>query len=257
MPDRHVRVSVDQRPQGRVATVSVDRRAKLNVVHTPLLQELRDALAPLHDDPALRVVVLTGAGERAFIGGADIGEMATLDQDGAEAFITRIHEVCATLRDLPVPVIARIDGYALGAGLEIAAACDLRIASSRAVLGMPEVQVGLPSVIEAALLPTLVGWGKARELVYTGATVDASEALRIGLVERVVAPDALDDAVSAWIDAICSAGPQAIRRQKALIREWERLPLADAVAAGIRAFRAAYADDEPRDYLGRFLRRER
>jgi len=253
----YVHVSLDERPDGRVATVTVDRQAKLNVVHTPLLQELLAALTPLHDDPTLRVVVLTGAGERAFIGGADIGEMATLDPDGAEAFITRIHDVCASLRDLPVPVIARIDGYALGAGLEIAAACDLRVASTRAVLGMPEVQVGLPSVIEAALLPTLVGCGKARELVYTGATVDAAEALRIGLVERVVEPGALDGALAEWIDAICNAGPQAIRRQKALIREWERLPLADAVAAGIRAFRAAYADDEPREYLGRFLQRGR
>jgi enoyl-CoA hydratase len=253
----YVRLTLDERPQGRVATVTVDRQAKLNVVDSALLQELLAALTPLHDDAALRVLVLTGAGERAFIGGADIGEMAMLDQDGAEAFITRIHDVCASLRALPVPVIARIDGYALGAGLEIAAACDLRVASTRAVLGMPEVQVGLPSVIEAALLPTLVGWGKARELVFTGATVDAAEALRIGLVERVAEPHALDAALAEWIDAICSAGPQAIRRQKALIREWERLPLADAVAAGIRAFRDAYRDDEPRAYLSRFLHRPR
>ena len=98
-------------------------------------------------------MILTGAGERAFVGGADINELAHLDRDSAREFITLVHRCCDGFRRLPVPVIARIDGYALGAGLELAAACDLRVASDRSMFGMPEVRVGIPSVVEAALLP--------------------------------------------------------------------------------------------------------
>lgn len=260
MPDRRtphfVHVGVETRDDGgRVATVTLDNQAKLNIVNTPILNELIAALAPLATDDALRALVLTGAGQRAFFGGADINEMAALDQDGAERFITLLHTFCQALRDLPVPVIARIDGYALGAGLEVAASCDLRVATDRASFGMPEVQVGIPSVIEAALLPSLIGWGKTRELVYTGDRIDAQEALACGLVDRVVPADDLDAAVDRWLESICTAGPHAIRAQKRLLREWERLPLDDAIAAGIRAFRDAYAGDEPRDAMRRFLQR--
>src|SRR5213592_3594368 len=139
----------------------------------------------LEADPALRLVILTGAGERAFVGGADINELAALDQDSARDLITLVHRCCDGFRRLPVPVIARIDGYALGAGLELAAACDLRVASDRAQFGMPEVRVGIPSVVEAALLPQLIGYGRARRLLLTGVTIDAEEALAWALVDAV------------------------------------------------------------------------
>jgi enoyl-CoA hydratase/carnithine racemase len=158
---------------------------------------------------------------------------------------------------MPVPVIARINGYCLGAGLEIAAGCDLRVAADTAVFGMPEVKVGIPSVIEAALLPRLVGWGRAAALVLTGETIDAAEALRIGLVERVVPPSGLDAAVERWVAALLAAGPRALRLQKRLMREWERLPLDDAIAAGVATFRASYETDEPHRLMQRFLDRER
>ena len=183
--------------------------------------------------------------------------MVTLDQDGAEAFITLLHDFCQTLRDLPVPVIARIDGYTLGAGLEIAAACDLRLASDRSSFGMPEVNVGIPSVIEAALLPTLIGWGQTKRLVYLGENIDAAEALRIGMVEKVVAPESLDAALDEWLTSLASTGPRAIRLQKQLIRDWERLPLAEAIQAGIRTFRQGFATDEPRAAMQAFIDRER
>src|SRR5689334_11003081 len=142
--------------------------------------------------------------------------MATLDEGGAREFITLLHRACDALRRLPVPVIARIEGYALGAGLEVAAACDIRIASENARFGMPEVKVGIPSVIEAALLPSLIGWGRTRRLLLTGETVDAATALRWGLVEEVVPPAALDMAVERSLDAILACGPRAIRLQKEL-----------------------------------------
>ena len=169
-----------------------------------------------------------------------------------EAFITLVHRTCACLRELPVPVIARVNGYALGAGLEVAAACDLRIASSSAVFGMPEVKVGIPSVVEAALLPGLIGWGRTRELLLFGENIDAATAQRWGLVEQVVAPDALDAAVEAQLAALFSAGPQAVRLQKALIRKWEDLTLSQAVRAGIESFTQAYATDEPARMMSHF-----
>ena len=244
-------------PAGRVAHITVDRTAKLNVLDRPAIDALRAAAAALHRDGDLRAVVLTGAGDRAFIGGADIPTMAALDPAGAEDIITALHRVILALRAMPVPVIARINGYCLGAGLEIAAGCDLRVAADTAVFGMPEVKVGIPSVIEAALLPRLIGWGRATELILTGETIDAAEALRIGLVERIVPLPGLDAAVERWIAALLAAGPRALRLQKALMRDWERLPLDDAVAAGIATFRASYQTDEPRRLMERFLQRKR
>ena len=117
---------------------------------------------------------------------------------GARRFITLVHRCCAAFRHLPAPVIARIDGYALGAGLELAASCDLRVASENSVFGMPEVAIGIPSVVEAALLPRLVGAGRARRLLLTGETIDAAQALAWGLVDAVAPADRLDDAVADW-----------------------------------------------------------
>jgi enoyl-CoA hydratase len=168
-----------------------------------------------------------------------------------------LHRAIAAVRDLPVPVIARINGYCLGAGLELAAACDLRLAGENAVFGMPEVKVGMPSVIEAALLPRLVGWGQTARLVLLGENIDAGEALAIGLIEKVVARVDLDRALEAWIEAIVAAGPKAVRIQKALIREWERLPLDAAINSGIASFRTSFSGEEPHRMLTSFLDRRR
>jgi len=202
----------------------------------------------------LRAVVLTGDGPKAFIVGADINEMAAIDSaDRARAFITLLHRCCDAIRTFPVPVIARINGYCFGAGLEIAAACDARIASDAALFGMPEVKLGIPSVIEAALLPLLVGWGRAREIMLLGEAFTANEALTWGLVERAVPASALDAAVEAWIGRLLTSRPRAVRLQKRLIRQWEDLPLGAAIEAGIDAFAAAYETDEPAAAMREFL----
>jgi enoyl-CoA hydratase len=236
---------IEQRSGGRVAWLTIQRPEKLNAMDPETIAALTEAAGALRHEPELRAVVLTGAGPKAFIGGADIKVMAGLDPAAAEAFITSIHRAIAALRALPVPVIARVNGYCLGAGLEVAAGCDLRIASSNAVFGMPEVKIGMPSVIEAALLPRLIGWGRANEMLLLGENIDAAEALRIGLVEKVTAPAALDAAVEAWLGSILAAGPEAVRLQKALMRQWETLTLDQAVQAGIGAFRASFATGEP------------
>jgi enoyl-CoA hydratase len=236
-----------------VAHVTVANEGKLNIVDRALMGELIAATATLGATAGLRAVVLRGDGDKAFIGGADIREMAALDPASARAFITRLHEVCDGLRHLPVPVIARIDGYALGAGLEIAASCDLRIASERAIFGMPEVRVGIPSVIEAALLPSLIGWGRTRQLLLTGESIAADEAQRWGLVERVVPAAALDDAVNAMLEAIIACGGNALRLQKELISYWEDHTISESVARGIASFAEAWESDEPRRLMRGFL----
>ena len=150
-----------------------------------------------------------------------------------------------------------IDGYALGAGLEVAVACDLRVATTRAKFGMPETKVGIPSVVEAALIPQLIGYGRARELLMLGEIIDADTALRWGLIERLVAPEALDAEVEKMIGALFSAGARAVRLQKALMQQWEKLPPDAAIQAGIEAYVQAYDTDEPKRMLSAFLKRKR
>jgi len=244
---------------GLVAWVTIDNQSKLNALGSRLLQQLAETLEGISARAELRAVVLTGAGERAFVGGADIREMAGLgDHVEARRFIEAVHRACKAVRDVPVPVIGRINGHALGAGLELAASCDLRIASTNATFGMPEVVVGLPSVVEAALLPGLIGWGRARRLLLLGETINAEEALAWGLVERVTAPGAaLDAAVAQWLGQLGRAGPQAVRHQKRLIRTWEDLPTSEAIRAGIDTFAEAWRGDEPREMLRAFLDRRK
>jgi len=242
-----VRVAREDRPEGgHVARLTIDNAAKLNSLNRELMVEIVEAVKALETDPELRLVIVTGAGDRAFVGGADINELAALDADSAREFITLVHRCCDGFHRLPVPVIARVNGYALGAGLELAAACDLRVASETAMFGMPEVRVGIPSVVEAALLPQLIGYGRARRLLLTGVMIDAAEALGWALIDAVAPPDRLDDMVQRFADTILAAGPQAIRLQKKLILDWEELPTGAAVARGIEIFTEAYATDEPR-----------
>lgn len=240
-----------------IAFITIHNESKLNTLNSALLEEFALAVEGLARDETLRAAVLTGAGERAFIGGADVDEMAQLDAISARVFIGRVHRCCDALRAAPFPVIARIMGYTLGAGLELAAACDLRVAAETAVFGMPEVKLGIPSVVEAALLPTLIGWGRTRRMLLLGETISATEAAAWGLVEMVVPAVALDLAVQSWTTSLLQAGPRAVRLQKALIRRWEELPLGQAVLAGIEAFSSAWETEEPNRMMKSFLARRK
>ena len=248
-------VTVQQDARG-VATVTIANAAKLNTLNSALMTGLIGAVQALGADAALRVVVLRGEGERAFIGGADIREMATLGSPAAaRGFITLVHRSCDVFRRLPVPVIARISGHVLGAGLEVAAACDIRVAAEGSVFGMPEVRVGLPSVVEAALLPKLIGWGRTRHLLLTGDTIDARQAEAWGLVEHRVPAEALDARVEQLVQSILASGPESVRLQKALIADWEGLPPDAAIQRGIDCFADAWQGDEPRRMLSEFASR--
>jgi enoyl-CoA hydratase len=249
-----VAVRLEERKAGVVATVVIDNARRLNSMNSALMGEFVEAMGGLAVDQRLRAVVLTGAGDAAFVGGADIKEMGALrDPHGARAFIGRVHACCDAVRAVPVPVIARIQGFTFGAGLELAASCDLRVAVDGAVFGMPEVRLGIPSVVEAALLPMLVGWGRTRRMLLLGESFSAAEALAWGLVERVVPRAGLDAAVGEWVDQVLLGAPLAVRAQKALIRSWEDLPLRAAVQAGVESFANSFATAEPREAMARFL----
>ena len=247
-------VTIDDRGEaGTVARITVNNAEQRNALGNGGKRELAEAFERVSTDPRLRVVVLTGAGDRSFIGGANIKEMSTFVQHDASEGPSLTHRVCEAIRRAPVPVIARVNGYCFGAGLEIAAACDMRAAVDTAKFGMPEVLFGLPSGMEACLLPQLIGWGKTRELVFTGRHIDAEEAAACGLVERLVAPEDLNAAVEDWVDAILSAGPNAIRAQKELMRDWDRMSISDAIQQGIRAVAAAHGTEETKRLMGAFV----
>jgi len=240
-----------------VATLSINNQTRLNSLSSEVIAAFIAAVRELALDPALRCLIVTGEGDRSFMGGANLLELETLNPDTARAFLTQVHMMCQVLRDLPVPVIARVNGFCLGAGLEAMAACDLHVASDNAMFGMPEVKIGVPSVVEAALLPQLIGWGRTKVLLYTGDNIDAATALDWGLVERVVPLSGLDAAVEEWVASIVESGPRAIRLQKELIREWEAMPVSDAIQAGIRTMGRAYETDEPHRMVGAAMARLR
>ncbi len=250
-------VRVEVREAGHVAYVAVDNPERRNALGIAGKKALAQAFKQLAKDKALRVAILTGAGERSFIAGADIAEMRGLTAKGAKEEHTWTHRACEAIRALPVPVIARINGYCFGAGMELAASCDMRIGVTTAKFGMPEVRFGIPSGMEACLLPQLIGWGKTRELVYTGDHIDAAEAHWCGFLERVVDPANFDAGVERWVSSILAAGPRAIRLQKKLVRDWEHMTIAQAVQAGIKACVAARKTDEPRRLMQAFLERKK
>lgn len=234
-----------------VAIFTVHGRKRLNLVGLDPLKACVDGIRAAASDTTIRCAVLQGEHEDGFIGGADLGELRALATHDAAGFVGAIHEFCQAIRDFPVPVIARVRGHCLGAGLEIAAACDLRYCDEGAMFGMPEVRIGVPSVVEAALLPHLIGFGKTRELVYRGNIIDAREAERIGLVEQCASD--VDAAIAEAVSDILEAAPNAIRLQKQLCREWEDASIDTAIESSLRSFAKAYETDEPQCYIQAFF----
>jgi enoyl-CoA hydratase/carnithine racemase len=236
-----------------VTLLTVSNAGRSNILSGGVVEGLIAGLAALAREDDLRVLVLTGAGDATFIGGADIREMETFDPPAAERFIARLRDLCEAVRRFPAPVLARIGGWCLGGGLELAMACDLRVASEFAKFAIPEVKIGIPSVIHAALMPRLIGMARARRLILTGMTIDAATALDWGPVDAVAAPEKLDAEVTRAIAPILECGQHAIRAQKVLLRQWEELPLAEAVAASIPVFGRAFATGEPQYFMRQFL----
>ena len=223
-----------------IARIFLNRPEKSNALNSVFLDLLRQEIEGLSKDKNLCVAVLAGRG-RAFCGGADVKELGELHAGNAAAFVERIHRVCKAIRALPVPVVARLHGAVIGAGLEIAAACDLRIAAKGTRFAMPEVRLGIPSVVEAALLPRLMGSGRAAWLVLTGEAIDAERAREWGLVEEIHPLAALDEGVERIVKSLLSAGPDVLRAQKRLLQLWEEAPLAVSVTQSVEAFSRSIA----------------
>src|SRR5215470_9854611 len=247
---------VDRDSRG-VVRLTICNAGSLNILSSAVTDGVLEGLRALAADRTVRVVVLGGQSEKSMIGGADIKEMATLDQKSAEAFITRLRDLCEAVRAFPAPVIARMPGWCLGGGLEVAAACDFRVAAHDACFGMPEVRVGIPSVIHAALLPRLIGWGRARWLVMTAENIDAPTALAWGLIDKVAPKAGLDAAVERTVEILLECGPEALRSQKALLRQWEELPLRESVDLSIGVFGKSFLTDEPKRLMQQFVDRKR
>lgn len=254
MLNPHCGVTRDSRG---VVRLTICNAGTLNILNSPVISAVREGLESLAADREIKVLILAGSGEKSMIGGADIKEMAKLDQPSAEKFISGLRDLCEAVRNFPAPVIARMPGWCLGGGLEVAAACDFRVAAHDGKFAMPEVRVGIPSVIHAALLPRLIGWARARWLVMTAATIDAPTALNWGLIDVMAAEGQLDAEVEKVIDLLLECGPEALRAQKALLRQWEELPLTESVNLSVAAFGRSFLTDEPTRLMQAFVNRKR
>ncbi len=238
----------------RVALVTVDRPERLNALNTQSLQELLATFERLASDSSVRAIIVTGAGDRAFIAGADIAEMKDKSPSEALAFARLGQAVCSAIEAAPQPVIAAINGYALGGGCEIALACDIRLASETAVLGQPEVALGVPPGWGGTQrLPRVIGPGLARELIYTGRRVRAEEALRIGLVNAVYPPAELLERARALAAEIARNAPLAVRLSKEAIRRGLDVDLAAGLALEAQAFALAFSTADQREGMSAFL----
>lgn len=251
--------AVDERG---IATLTIRGTHRLNIIGSAAIADATRDLEALARRDDVRVLILRGPAD-TFIGGADIDEMATLDGPRALRFIEGLAGLCEAVRRFPRPVIARLAGWCLGGGLEVAASCDLRIAAGDARFGMPEVLVGIPSVIHAALLPRLIGQSRATWLLTTGETIEAGRAEHWGLVHEVAdgggegQAGALDRAVNRLAGRLAGLGPAVLAQQKRLMRSWEDQALAQSIEQSIAAFGAAFETGEPQHYMGEFLARRR
>ncbi|HXR98475.1 MAG TPA: enoyl-CoA hydratase-related protein [Terriglobales bacterium] len=239
---------------GVIARVTLDRPAKLNALNLATLAELQRAFAELRGAPGLRVVILTGAGEKAFAAGADVSELAALDAVRAREVSQAGNEVFLEIERFPHPVIAAINGFALGGGLELAMACAIRIASDNAYLGQPEVKLGLtPGYGGTQRLARLIGQGRALELILGGDPVSAHEAHRLGLVNRVVAPAELAAAATELATKIAANAPLAVTYCLEAVRRGAEMSLEEGLALEASLFALSCATADMKEGTGAFL----
>jgi enoyl-CoA hydratase len=243
---------------GAVATITINRPKVLNALNAPTLDELRRAILALKADEAVRVVIVTGAGEKSFVAGADINELAVqTPTSGREHGLTGQH-VFDLIENMGKPVIAAINGYALGGGCELAMACTLRLAADTARLGQPEIALGIiPGYAGTQRLPRLVGKGKAMEMILTGAPITADEAQRIGLVNRVVPADDLMSEAKKLAAQLASSAPIAMRYIINAINRGTEMPFADACQYEATLFGLVASTDDMREGTKAFLEKRK
>ncbi|MBN9574433.1 MAG: enoyl-CoA hydratase/isomerase family protein [Alicycliphilus denitrificans] len=243
-------------PTPATAVLTITDAGPLNVLSTPVIRALTAQLGELAENSELHCLVLRGSGSRAFIAGADIKEMAALTASTGRAFIGALRDLCNAVRHFPVPVIVRLEGHTLGGGLELAMAGDLRIAADDAVVGMPEVKVGIPSVIHAAMMPAQIGAARAAWLLLTGENIPATQAQQWGLINECVSRDRLDERILEIAEGLAQIGPVVLRQQKRLLRRWECMTVDAAIDDSIAEFGEAFKTGEPQHHMNAFLERK-
>lgn len=241
-----VKVERVETKDGTVARLVLDRPDKLNAMSIEMVESLEAAVHDVMTDPEPRCVVITGVSDKCFCVGSDLKQLSELTSGSAGGFLRKTHSALRAVRNIPVPVIARIQGPCMGVGMELAAVCDFRLASASAVFSMPKVKIGIPSVIEAALVARIVGQGRASWLMLTGDNIDARRAYEWGFLEEIADDEAgLDAAVERAVNGILESGHLAVCSQKRLLRSWEETPLEECIEQSIRPFAAAHANSEP------------
>jgi enoyl-CoA hydratase len=241
-----------------IGTLTFNRPKALNALNHELVQEVGAVLDLIEQDPGVRVLVLTGAGDKAFVAGADISELTQLDALGAKKFATLGQKTFARLESLPIPVIAAVNGFALGGGTEVALACDFIYASEKAVFGLPEITLGIiPGFGGTQRLARVVGPNRAKELIYTGKTFPASDALAYGLVNQVCAPEALMDTVMKTAKAMALKGRVAIQAAKESIKNGLATDLETGCKIEANAFALCMASPDAKEGTQAFLEKRK
>ena len=239
--------------KGNLGYLTINRPKALNALNTEVLSELADALKEIEADDAVKAVIVTGEG-KAFVAGADIAQMSKLNAVEGRAMMQAGHKVMNTIDQMPKPFIAAVNGFALGGGCELAMACDIRIASSKAKFGQPEVGLGIiPGFCGTQRLSRLVGKGMATYLIYSAEMINAEEAFRIGLVEKVVEPDALMEAAEKLANTIASKAPIAVAQAKIAINNGFDMDLKSASQLEVEATTVCFGSEDQKEGMAAFL----
>lgn len=239
---------------GHYAIITIDRQEALNALSSQVLAELSLAINELELSDTVRVVAITGAGDKAFVAGADISEMRELGPLAAQGFAEAGGQLMQTIETSAKPYIAAVNGFALGGGCELALACDFIYASEKARFGQPEVKLGvIPGFGGSQRLARRVGIAKAKELIFTGDMIRADEALRIGLVDAVVAPDELLDKVAETADRIAKNGPLAVAEAKKIMHMGQSMTLESALVLEQRSFGSLFGTEDQSEGMNAFL----
>lgn len=248
---------VDYTEEGAVGIITINRPKALNALNSEVLDDIRAAFEGVDTDK-IRCLILTGAGDKSFVAGADIGEMSTLTKAEGEAFGKKGNDLFLEIENFPIPVIAAVNGFALGGGNEISMACDFRIASENAMFGQPEVGLGItPGFGGTQRLARLIGPGMAKQIIYTARNIKADEALRIGLVNEVVPQDQLLDEAKKIAARIASNAPIAVRNCKKAINEGlTKDTMAEAVAVEEKLFGDCFESEDQKEGMANFLRKK-
>lgn len=244
--------------EGHLAIVTINRPKALNALNSQTLKDLDVVIDDLEKDNNIYAVILTGAGEKSFVAGADISEMKDLNEAQGQEFGALGNKVFLRLENLNKPVIAAIQGFALGGGCEISMACDIRIASEKAIFGQPEVGLGItPGFGGTQRLARIVGLGKAKEIIYTASNIKADEAYRIGLVNKVVPLEDLMDEAKKMASKIIANAPVAVKLSKDAINRGTQVAIDEAVAIEAEDFGKCFATEDQTEGMTAFLERRK